>query len=161
MAATYDFLLDTYETEILKTTGIWRAFPEDKLDWRPHRKARTVREQFEHQLQSEDKWMSTMLGIETGDPLPRGRDRQAYLDQYRQDAARRLQLLREKPDEWWRGSAVFFDVERSRAWVMTRRITHSAHHRAQLGVYLHLLDVPLPSVYGPTADTGDAVKYQL
>ena len=46
-----------------------------------------------------------------------------------------------------------------RAWVLTRRINHSAHHRGQLGVYLRLLDLPVPSVYGPTADTGDQVIY--
>src|SRR5262249_35426567 len=48
----------------------------------------------------------------------------------------------------------FFDVRRSRAWVFTRRIAHSAHHRGQLTVYLRLLGRALYSTYGPTADTG-------
>lgn len=64
-----------------------------------------------------------------------------------------------KPDEWWRETATFFDVVRSRAWIMTRRMTHSAHHRAQLIVYLRLLGLPVPSVYGPTAETGGKVVY--
>jgi uncharacterized damage-inducible protein DinB len=46
----------------------------------------------------------------------------------------------------------FFDVERTRTWVFWRRILHSAHHRTQLTVYLRLLDRPVPSIYGPTAD---------
>jgi hypothetical protein len=49
---------------------------------------------------------------------------------------------------------MFFDVERTKSWVMLRRLTHSAHHRAQLVVYLRLLGRPVYSTYGPTADTG-------
>jgi len=45
-------------------------------------------------------------------------------------------------------------VKRPRSWIFLRRLTHSAHHRAQLTVYLRLLDRPLYSTYGPTADTG-------
>ena len=69
--------------------------------------------------------------------------------------------MRSKPDEWWRETTIFFDVMRTRAWVVTRRITHSTHHRGQLVVYLRLLDLPQPSVYGPTADTGDKVIYSF
>ena len=56
------------------------------------------------------------------------------------------------------GLANFFDVERSRAWVLTRRMTHSAHHRGQLTVYFRLWGLPLYSTYGPTADTGGLAK---
>jgi uncharacterized damage-inducible protein DinB len=158
---TYDFLLDTYDTETLKTTGIWACFPEERLDWRPHPKSRSVLEQFEHQLQSEGKWMATMLGLDTGEIDPREPTKQAFIDKYRRDATRRLEMLRQKPDEWWREKTGFFDVQRSRAWIILRRITHNAHHRAHLEMYLRLLDIPVPSIYGPTADTGGEVKYEL
>jgi uncharacterized damage-inducible protein DinB len=46
----------------------------------------------------------------------------------------------------------FFDVERTRVWVFWRRVLHTTHHRTQLTVYLRLLDRPVPSIYGPTAD---------
>jgi uncharacterized damage-inducible protein DinB len=157
----YDFLLDTYETEILKITSIWAAFPESSMDWRPHPKSRSVIEQFEHQVQSEGRWMATMLGINLGDPNPAQRSQQAFIEKYGADARERLRIMREMPLEWWREDTGFFDVVRSRAWVVTRRITHSAHHRAQLLVYLRLLDVPVPSVYGPTADTDGKVIYSL
>src|ERR1043165_4632804 len=39
---TYSFLLDTYETEILKIVGIWRAFPESAMSYKPHPKSRSV-----------------------------------------------------------------------------------------------------------------------
>lgn len=159
MASTYGFLLDTYETEILKITSIWAAFPADKMDYRPHEKSRSVLEQMEHQVQSEGRWMTTMLGVDTGDPNPAERTQQGFLEKYRADATRRLAILRQKPDEWWRENTQFFDVVRSRAWVMTRRMTHSSHHRGQLVVYLRQVGQLVPSVYGPTADTGGKVIY--
>ena len=158
-SSIYGFLLDTYETEILKITGIWRAFPESAMAYRPHPRSRSVIEQMEHQVQSEGRWMKTMLGIDTGDPNPTEMSKQSYIDKYQADARRRLELLRRQSDDWWQQTTNFFDVERSRAWVLTRRITHSTHHRGQLVVYLRLLNVPQPSVYGPTADTGDRVIY--
>lgn len=157
----YGFLLDTYETEILKVTGIWSAFPESKLDYRPHPKSRSVIEQMEHQLQSEGRWMKTMLGIDTGDPNPYEKSRRGFVEKYKADAERRLEVMRGKPDDWWQETTTFFDVTRSRAWVLTRRMNHSTHHRGMLTVYLRLLDIPLPSVYGPTADTGDEVIYSF
>jgi uncharacterized damage-inducible protein DinB len=159
VAGTYDFLLDTYETELLKIIGIWTAFPADSVDFRPHPKSRTVLEQMEHQVQSEGKWMTGMLGLDTGDPNPSDRTQQGFIAKYTTDARRRLEMLRAKDDAWWRGEVMFFDVPRSRAWVMTRRINHSTHHRGQLVVYLRLVGQLVPSVYGPTADTGGKVVY--
>ncbi len=161
MSDAYGFLLDTYETEILKITGVWSAFPDSTMDYRPHRKSRSVIEQLEHQVQSEGRWMNIMLGSDTGDPNPLDRSKSGFILKYRSDAGRRLEILRHKPDEWWRESTAFFDVNRSRAWVLTRRINHSTHHRGQLQVYLRILDLPAPSVYGPTADTGDRVIYSF
>jgi uncharacterized damage-inducible protein DinB len=157
----YAFLLDTYETEILKIAGIWRAFPDEALSFRPAPKSRSVAEQMEHQVQSEGRWMSAMLGIDTGDPNPEEKTVRGYISRYAADAARRLEILRGKPDAWWREETKFFDVVRSRAWVITRRINHSAHHRGQLIVSLRLLGLRVPSVYGPTADTGDKVQYRF
>ena len=159
--STYGFLLDTYETEILKIVTIWSAFPDSAMDFRPSPKSRTVLEQMDHQIQSEGRWMPNMLGIDTGDPNPGEKTRRGYIEKYRSDATRRLETMRTKPDSWWRESTKFFDVVRSRAWVLTRRINHSTHHRGQLIVYLRVLGLPVPSVYGPTADTGDKVVYTV
>ncbi len=158
---TYDFLLSTYETEVLKTTGIWAAFPASALGFRPAPKSRTVLEQMEHQVQSEGRWMSVMFGIDTGDPNPAEKSVRGYIEKYSNDAARRLEILRAKPDAWWRGATAFYDVERARTWIFTRRLTHSTHHRGQLVVYLRLLGLCVPSVYGPTADTDGRVIYRF
>jgi hypothetical protein len=52
----------------------------------------------------------------------------------------------------------FFDVKRSCAWVMMRRIAHTAHHRGQQMAMLRMLGRDLHSNYGPTADTGGLMQ---
>ena len=59
---------------------------------------------------------------------------------------------------WFEERTVFFDVERSRAWVMIRRIAHTAHHRGQQMAMLRMLGRDLHSNYGPTADTGGLMQ---
>lgn len=157
----YGFLLDTYETEILKTITIWSAFPDSSMDFRPAAKSRTVLEQFEHQLQSEGGWMARMFGIDVGDFNAPERTKHACIEKYQSDATRRLKTMRGKSNPWWEETVAFFDVQRSRSWIFVRRLNHSSHHRGQLIVYLRLLGIPVPSVYGPTADTGDKVLYHF
>jgi len=117
----YDFLIDTFRTERLKTLSVWSQVPDARMSFRPEPRARTPHEHMVHQCVSEDMWMRTML--------------------------------ESKPDAWFEEETQFFDVRRSRAWVLTRRFTHSAHHRGQLTVYLRLWGQALYSTYGPTADT--------
>jgi uncharacterized damage-inducible protein DinB len=151
----YDFLLESYETERLKTLTVWSVFTDGEMEYRPAHLARTPHEQMVHQCVSEDTWMRTMLGIDSGlPPLPVQETRLSFMRHYAQASERRLSLLRDRPPEWFQGITAFFDVPRSRSWVLLRRLTHSAHHRAQLTVYLRLLGHPLYSTYGPTADTG-------
>ena len=157
----YQFLLETYETEIMKTLTIWSQFPASSMDWRPAAKSRSVIEQFEHQVQSEGKWMTGMMGLNTGDPNPAQRTQQGFIEKYGDDARRRLEMLRAKDTGYWEEPTAFFDVTRSRAWIMTRRMTHSSHHRGQLIVYLRVLNILVPSVYGPTADTDGKVRYSF
>lgn len=151
----YDFLLETYDTERLKTLSVWSHFGEEDLRFRPEPRARTLHEHMVHQCLSEDTWFKGMLGIDLGEPpLPAEETRLAFLHKYAEASTRRLERLREMPEDWFEGPIRFFDVERSRAWVLTRRIAHSAHHRGQLTAYLRLLGRSLYSTYGPTADTG-------
>jgi uncharacterized damage-inducible protein DinB len=151
----YDFLVDTYETERVKTLSVWSQFTDADLPFRPEPRARSPHEQMVHQCVSEDIWMRTMLGIDLGEPpLPPDETRLAFLRRYAEATERRLAELRGKPDAWFEETTRFFDVDRTRAWVLTRRIAHTAHHRGQLTVYLRLLGRDLYSTYGPTADTG-------
>jgi hypothetical protein len=99
-----------------------------------------------------------MLGIFVSLPaLPERETRLEFLEHYARASAERVERLQAAPDSWFDEPTTFFDVSRSRAWVLVRRIAHSAHHRGQLTTYLRLLGRPLYSTYGPTADTGGLV----
>jgi uncharacterized damage-inducible protein DinB len=154
-ASRYDFLVETYRTERLKILGVWSQIPDSRMRFRPEPRARSPLEHMVHQCLSENNWMRDMLGIAVAHPpLPAEESRQGFIAHYELCSADRLRALAEQPDEWFELRTKFFDVDRSHAWVLTRRIAHSAHHRGQLTVYLRLWSEPLYSTYGPTADTG-------
>lgn len=151
----FDFLLDTYETERLKTVSVWSIFQDEDFEFRPASRIRTPHEHMVHQCVSEDTWFKNMLAIDTAKPaLPAVETRLEFLRHYAELSGLRLAMLRQKPEAWFTETSTFFDVARPRTWIMLRRLTHSAHHRAQLIVYLRLLGRPVYSTYGPTADTG-------
>jgi uncharacterized damage-inducible protein DinB len=158
----YDFLIDTYATERIKVISAWSMFRDDDLPVRPHAtdtRGRSFHEHMVHQCVSEDIWFRTMLDIDVGaPPLPKEEIRLEFVRQYEEDSGKRLVLLGNKDEGWWEGETAFFDVRRSRAWVMTRRVTHTAHHRGQQLALLRMLGREEYSNYGPTADTGGLMQ---
>lgn len=154
----YDFLVETYATERVKVLSVWSEFRDDDLRVRPNEsdpRGRSVLEQMVHQCVSEDLWFRNMLGIEVGaPPLPGSETRLEFIKRYAEDSGKRLSALQMKDEAWWEAEAKFFDVQRSRAWVMVRRIAHTSHHRGQLMAMLRMLSREVHSNYGPTADTG-------
>jgi uncharacterized damage-inducible protein DinB len=157
--ARYGFLVDTYRTERLKTLGVWAQVPDDRVHWRAEPRARTPLEHFVHQCQSEHNWMTGMLGIDIGRPvLPDEETRDGFIVHYGACALDRLAALETKPEAWFEEETAFFDVRRTRAWILTRRFTHTAHHRGQLTAAIRAWGLPLYSTYGPTADTGGLPK---
>jgi uncharacterized damage-inducible protein DinB len=154
----YAFLVETYATERVKVLSVWSEFRDEDLPLRPHltdRRGRSVHEQMVHQCVSEDLWFRNMLGIDVGaPPLPKPETRLEFIQRYAQDSGKRMTALQSKDEEWWEGDTKFFEVTRSRAWVMVRRIAHTSHHRGQLMAMLRMLAREIHSNYGPTADTG-------
>lgn len=161
-AMRYAFLVETYATERMKVVSVWSEFRDADMTVRPRTddaRGRSVREQMVHQCVSEDLWFRNMLGIDVGaPPLPKLETRVEFMKQYAADSGKRLAALQEKDESWWEESVRFFDVPRSRAWVMTRRMTHTSHHRGQLMAMLRMLGHDLHSNYGPTADTGGLMQ---
>jgi uncharacterized damage-inducible protein DinB len=161
-AMTYDFLIDSYETERVKVLSVWSQFRDQDLAVRPRNddpRGRSVHEHMVHQCVSEDTWFRTMLGIDVAaPPLPSQETRLEFMKRYAEDSGRRLEALRHTDDSWWEGMTTFFDVRRSRAWVMTRRLTHTSHHRGQQMAMLRMLGRDVHSNYGPTADTGGLMQ---
>lgn len=159
----YDFLIETYETERIKVVSVWSEFEDEDLPVRPRQgdpRGRSVHEQMVHQCVSENLWFRNMLGIDVAAlPLLATETRLEFMKRYAEDSGKRLAALREKGEPWWEELVAFFDVRRSRAWVMTRRIAHTAHHRGQQMAMLRMLGRDLHSNYGPTADTGGLAQY--
>ena len=158
----YDFLVQTYETEIIKVLSVWSEFKDEDLPVRPRQgdpRGRSVHEQMVHQCVSEDLWFRNMLGIDMGaPPLPKQETRLGFMRRYAEDSGKRLRALRDKSERWWEEETNFFDTRRSRAWVVTRRIAHTSHHRGQLMAMLRMLGRSVHSNYGPTADTGGLMQ---
>ena len=115
---TYDFLIETYSTERLKTLGVWAQIPDGRMEFRSEPRARTPLEHMVHQCMSEDAWMKALLGISVALPvLPAEETRLAFLIHYADTSQERLASLSVKPDSWFEETAQFFDVVRSRAWI--------------------------------------------
>ena len=149
------FFAETYDTEGLKSSSVWSQVPDERLRFRPEPRARSPLEHMVHQCVSEDAWMRTMLGIDAGrPPVPAVETRAGFMQHYAAGSAARLDALRQKPDEWFLESTAFFDVTRTRAWVLLRRLTHSAHHRGQLTAYIRVVGPAALLASGLTADAG-------
>jgi uncharacterized damage-inducible protein DinB len=159
---SYEFLVETYATERIKVLSVWSEFRDEDLSFRPRpddSRGRSVREQMIHQCVSEDLWFRTMLSIDVAaPPLPPLESRMEFIKQYALDSGKRLAELQKKETFWWEENAKFFDVVKSRAWIMTRRLTHTSHHRGQQMAMLRMLGRSLHSNYGPTADTGGLMQ---
>lgn len=151
----YDFMIETYRTERIKTLSVWSQFSDAEMEYRPEARARTPHEHMVHQCVSEDNWMKNMLGIDANrSALPSIEKRIEFIKWYAKLSEIRLEHLRTKLDGWFEEEAKFFETTRTRAWILTRRIAHTAHHRGQLTAYLRILGKDLYSTYGPSADTG-------
>lgn len=153
----FQHLVDTYASETNKTAAIWAELRDDQLEFKPHSKSGSVREILAHQILSERRFFAEFIGLTEPPPatlLPAG-DKpgaRAYSDRYVELAKARLPALAAGDDAYWLTPVTFFDVTRERIWVFWRRVLHTAHHRAQVGVYLRLLEDRVPATYGPTAD---------
>src|SRR5262245_55875220 len=124
----YEFLVSIYETERLKVLSVWSMFHDEDMEKRPHPsdpRGRSVREQMVHQCMSEDGWFRNMFDCETSSsPLPSAETRGAFIEKYAEDSGKRLEFLSRQSSEWWGEETAFFGVQRSRAWIMVRRIAH-------------------------------------
>jgi uncharacterized damage-inducible protein DinB len=152
------------DTELATTRRMLERVPDGKDDWRPHKKSRTLDELATHvaQLPGFGIMMLTQDEFDGGTqpPEPKPADCAERVEIFDEVAGRFRQLVKrltwdQALSPWtlkFRGQEVF---SAPRAQLLrSAMITHLAHHRAQLGVYLRLLDVPVPSSYGPTADEG-------
>jgi uncharacterized damage-inducible protein DinB len=151
----FQHVVRTYASEVNKLNSVWHEFSEDDLSFRPHPRASSVGQIIEHELLSERRFFGEFLGlpeVPANEVLPQERTPQSLAARMVELSRERLHFLATRTETWWLTIVPFFDVERERIWILWRRVLHTAHHRAQLGVYLRMLDKKVPSIYGPTAD---------
>lgn len=153
-------LLPEFDQEMAVTRRLLERVPGGRADWKPHPKSFSL-----GHLAQLVSWMpgwiantlrETRLDLQgaAGYSLEKTETLLAGFDQNVRDARAALEAAKdadfEVPWSLTRGDQVLFT--QPRAAVVRSHISHLSHHRGQLTVYLRLLDVPIPSIYGPTAD---------
>ena len=161
-----DALLPEYDHEMATTRRLLERVPEGEFNWKPHEKSMTLGQLAGH-VANLAWWLTMTLNQPFYDVAPGG-DKEARLD----PPASREELLNAfdaKTKAARARLATTSDAEMMAPWTLKAggheiftmpRVTtirsfvmnHMIHHRGQLSVYLRLKDVPLPSMYGPTAD---------
>jgi uncharacterized damage-inducible protein DinB len=168
MALNEAMLLE-FDREMANTRKILERVPDDKLDWKPHVKSMTMRQLALH-LALFPGWAVETFEKDSVDVAPPGappyqppvvNSRKEILEIFDRDLPKARAALAKASDadlsKVWtllRAGKTIFSLPRSgvlRSMVMN----HMIHHRAQLGVYLRLNDIPLPAIYGPSADEGN------
>lgn len=155
-------LLKEMEQEAQTTHTMLSRVPDDQFDWRPHPKSMTMRQLTTH-IAELPAWVTLALTTDELDfattpydpqTLHTTRELLTCFDQSLTDGRSHLARATE---EQLAGSWTLRDGDKF-TWTSTKgeTIRHAysqmVHHRAQLGVYLRLLDIPIPGSYGPSAD---------
>ena len=165
--AISDALLPEYDHEMANTRKTLERIPDDKFDWKPHEKSSTIGGLSTH-LANLPSWAGYTINQDALDIAPNGEPARAtplhsqaeVLETFDKNVAAGRAALAGASDQHlfspWTLQAngktlmTMPRVAVLRGFVMN----HLIHHRAQLGVYLRLNDIPVPSIYGPSADEG-------
>ena len=159
--AMIDAILMEMEDEAKRTQRVLERLPEDKLSWRPHPKSFSLGQLAMHVAASQGHLAKAacddvhQIAI---NPPPEAKSRQEILDAFAQSTATARDTLGKMDDAMlmatWTGQMngkTIMSVPRS-GFIRTVMLNHIYHHRGQLAVYLRLLNVAVPSIYGPSAD---------
>lgn len=159
-----EVLLAELKEEAASTRKLLELVPFEKADFKPHEKSMTLKRLSVHVAEISGWWKECLINDELdfskGDFTPKEfnstTELLAYHDSLVEKAEKILTEINEeefqKPWTMRNGEQIYFTMPKSkvvRSWCMN----HLYHHRAQLCVYLRLLNIPLPSIYGPSADS--------
>ncbi|HET9949261.1 MAG TPA: DinB family protein [Longimicrobiales bacterium] len=157
---THAIPLDEFDQEMATTRRLLERVPDDQGEWRPHKKSFPLAH-LAQLVSSIPSWIArtlrtTELSLDEGPGYsiqPTSALISAF-DKNVREAREALETVTGKDlePEWSlkSGEHVLYSAPRGAA--ARGHLNHLIHHRGQLTVYLRLLDVPLPSIYGPTAD---------
>jgi uncharacterized damage-inducible protein DinB len=154
--------LDDMEDELASTKRVLERFPDGQGSWRPHAKSKSLGELARH-VADTPGLAAAILETDEMDALARPpreplNTAAEIIELFDGGVSALRGALSRADDERMRGEWVLRAGDRvlvrrpRRALLRTMFMSHMIHHRAQLGVYLRLLNVPVPGVYGPSAD---------
>jgi uncharacterized damage-inducible protein DinB len=159
---TIQQLVKEMEQEAKTTRKMLAAVPDDKYDWKPHEKSMSIQQLTSH-IAELPGWVTMTLKTKELDfasnpyeskPITNTKDLLAFFEETLAEAKANLSKAKEAdllPDWTLRNGDEIYSVT-SKAEVIRMTYCQIVHHRAQLGVYLRLLNVPIPGSYGPSAD---------
>lgn len=162
--AIKDMLLAEYDHEMGITRKLLDRVPDDNLGWKPHQKSMTLGGLATH-LANLPTWGVTILNepffdLANAPPNAEEQTSRAAILKLFDDTSKRTRAWMDKSDAeymgMWglkRGGQEMFSLPRVAAF-KSFVINHIIHHRGQMSVYLRLNDVPVPAIYGPSADEG-------
>lgn len=161
----FDSPLADLDEEFATTRRVLERYPEEHADWRPHEKSATLAQLAGHVATLPRFGEAIATGPEfdfSTEPYvpPTARTRAEILELFDEKSAASRQALGSLDADAMRATWTLRDGEKiyasgPRAYYLRRfMISHIIHHRAQLTVYYRLLGVPVPAVYGPSADEG-------
>lgn len=151
------------QQEAASTRKILERVPFEKGDFKPHEKSMTLKGLAKHIAEISGWWkeclVQDVLDFAEGDYTPKAIDSlEEILALHDKNIAQAEQILKDTPESefakpWTmrNGEQIYFTMPKA-AVVRTWCLNHLYHHRGQLTVYLRLLEVPVPGMYGPTAD---------
>ncbi|HYK09612.1 MAG TPA: DinB family protein [Gemmatimonadales bacterium] len=153
-------LLPEFDQETAITRRVLERVPDGKGDWKPHPKSFSLAH-LSQLVSGMPGWMISMLkqpGLDLAKGPGYSNEKLAtLLQRFDQGVAAAREALSSAQDSdfdqsWALMHSGHVITSQSRREVIRTHFSHMVHHRAQLGMYLRLLDVPVPSMYGPTAD---------
>lgn len=155
-------LLIDLDRELASTRRLLERYPGGKGAWQPHDKSRTLAALATHVANIPHHGVSILttaeMDVATRQPQPPKDSAQELLEAFDAGATRLKSAVADidtaqLAEKWTMRMGPRVLVSESRAMLMRLMvINHLVHHRAQLGVYLRLLNVPIPGMYGPSAD---------
>lgn len=164
--AIKEAMLPEFDHEMATTRLLLERAPEDAADWKPHERSMSLGQLAIHLAQL-PLWAESTLSSDAFDtevdgadlPRPDFESREQLLALFDRNVANARAAIAGTEDGTFmlpwslkKAGQIVFTLPRA-AVLRTFVLNHLIHHRGQLSVYLRLRDVPLPSIYGPTADT--------
>ena len=159
--AAIDPIVMEIEQESKVTQRVLDRVPADKLTWKPHTKSYSLGQLAMHIATGQGR-LAEIIAKDTHEigniSQPQPGSQKEILEAFPQSTATALEILKKLNDSqlmtvWTltKGGKVLLSVPRV-GFIRSIIMNHFYHHRGQLSVYLRLLDVPVPSIYGPSAD---------